>query len=84
MNISIIKNPPPGNFEEVSIYASDWQSRFLDLAKQRKPVKYELHTMPVIPLIVEDELSKGTYRTLVLAADTWQRFLVPIPRRLVI
>lgn len=77
MNTTLIKSVPSGDFEEVSIHMTDWHAYFLRLVQERKRIKYGLYTMPNIPHDIQDELSRQSYRDLILEDDHWQHFLVP-------
>ena len=77
MNTALIKTVPPGDFEEVSIHTPDWCAHFLRLVQEGKRIRYGLYTMPNIPKDIQDELSRRSYRDLILEDDQWQHFLVP-------
>jgi hypothetical protein len=77
MNTILIKSVPSGDFEEVSIHMPDWQAHFLKLVQQRKPVKYDVYTMPNLSKDIRDELSKQNYRHLILENDHDKHFLAP-------
>ena len=80
MNTILIKSVPPGDFEEISIHMPDWQARFLKLIQERKPVKYDVYTMPTLSANVQDELSKQHYCHLILENDHDKHFLTPISK----
>jgi hypothetical protein len=77
MNTIIIKSVPSGDFHDISIHMPDWQARFLKLVQERKPIKYDVYTMPNLSKDIQDELSKQHYCQLVLESDNDQRFLTP-------
>jgi hypothetical protein len=77
MNTVIIKSVPQGDFEEISIYMPDWQSRFLKLVQEEKLIKYDVYTMPTLSKEVQEELSKRSYCHLILDSDKDKHFLVP-------
>lgn len=77
MNTALIKTVPSGDFEEVSIHMPDWQAHFMRLVQEKKRIKFGLYTMPIIPKDIRDELSRQTYRDLILEHDHWHHFLVP-------
>ncbi len=76
MNRSIIKSPPPGDFEEISIEILGWQEKFMKLVQQGKRIKYEVYTMPNLSKAIQDELSKQGYCDFQLEDTDWH-FLVP-------
>jgi len=78
VNIILIKSVPPGDFEQISIQMPDWQARFLKLVQERKPVKYDVYTMPTLSKDIQDELSRQSYCHLILQSDHDKHFLTPI------
>ena len=74
----LVKSIPPGDFEKVSIHMPDWSARFLRLIQDRKPIKYDVYTMPNLSKDILDELSKQSYCHLILESDNDQHFLTPI------
>ena len=80
MNTILIKSVPPGDFEEVSIHMPDWQERFLMLVQERKPIKYDVDTMPNLSKDIKDELDKRSYCHLILESDQDQHFLTPVSK----
>ena len=77
MNHITIQSVPPGDFEDISIHMPDWQARFLKLIQDRKPIKYDVYTMPNLSKEIQDELSKRGYRDFILDSDKDQHFLAP-------
>jgi hypothetical protein len=80
MNTILINSIPPGEFEEVSIHMPDWQARLLKLVQGRKPIKYDVDTMPNLSKDIQDELGKRSYCHLILESDQDQHFLRPISK----
>jgi len=80
MNTILIKSVPPGDFEEVTIQMADWQAHFLKLVQERKPIKYDVYTMPTLSKDIEDELSRQSYCHLILESDHDKHFLRPISK----
>ena len=80
MNTRIIRAAPSGGFEEISIEMpfAQWRDTFLGWVRQRKPVKYELHNMPVLSKAMEHELAEQRYVHFILENTDWH-FLVPMP-----
>jgi hypothetical protein len=78
MNIILVKSVPSGDFEEVSIHMTDWHQRFVRLIQERKPIKYDVYTMPTLSKDIQDELSKQSYCHLILESDKDQHFLAPM------
>ena len=78
MNTAIVKSVPPGKFEEVNIHMADWETLFLKLIQERKPIRYDIFTMPTLSKDIQEELSKQRYRRLILEDDKDQHFLTPI------
>jgi hypothetical protein len=76
MNFSMIKDVPPGDFEEISIQMPQWEKTFQTLVKQGKLIKYQVYSMPNLSESIQDELSKGKYCNFVLEDSDWH-FLVP-------
>ena len=77
MNTALIKSAPPGKFEEISIHTPDWHAQFLQFVRERKPIKYDLYSMPNIPDEIQAELSRQSYSDHILEENHWQHFLVP-------
>jgi hypothetical protein len=77
MNTILAKSVPSVDFEEVSIHMPNWSARFLKLIQDEKPIKYDVYTMPTLPPEIEGELSKRSYRHLILDSDKAQHFLIP-------
>jgi hypothetical protein len=77
MNIILIKSVPAVNFEEISIHMPDWQTRFLKLVQDEKPINYDVYTMPNLSTEIQNELSKRGYRELILDSDNDKHFLIP-------
>jgi len=76
-NKILTETPPELQYEPISIRKAKWEQKVGALVRARKPIKYNIYEMPVLPEIVELELGKGGYIEYVLKSDDWQRFLVP-------
>ena len=77
MNTALVKSVPEGEFEEVSIEHPNWREAFEALITQRKPIRYQVYTMPNLSREIQDALNKQSYVHLILESDQWQHFLVP-------
>jgi len=79
MNVNqiILKEIPQGEFETVSIEQEACEDRFLQLVNERKPIRYSVFEMPVIPPNVEGEIEKGGYVLGRLESDQDECFLIP-------
>jgi hypothetical protein len=58
MNTAIIKAVPRDEFEDISIHMPEWKTKFLNLVKLGKRIRYYAHTMPIIPKEIRAELEK--------------------------
>ena len=56
----------------------DWEARFLKLAQEKKPIKYDVYTMPTLSKDIQDELGKQGYCHWILENNTDKHFLTPI------
>jgi len=77
MYTSLVKAVPQGEFADVSVLTKDWQSRLLMLVSEKRPIRYDLYPLPVMPKDVGANLDENGYHDLVLENDRWQHFLVP-------
>jgi hypothetical protein len=77
MNRSFVKAAPPGDFAEVSVLFTGWETMFQTLVRQRRPIKFDIYPNPDILSKVNDLLCQQGYRDLVLEKDPWQHFLIP-------
>ncbi len=77
MNTSPVKSVPQGNFVEVSALMQGWETRFLWLVGQRRPILYDMYPMPGIPEEFQARLQQQGYQDLILERDRWQHFLIP-------
>ncbi|MGH7942275.1 MAG: hypothetical protein ACREFR_14500 [Limisphaerales bacterium] len=75
----LVKSAPTGDFEEASIHMPDCGARFLKLIQERKPIKYDVATMPNLSKEIQDELN-GRYAHLILESDHDKHFLNPISK----
>jgi hypothetical protein len=71
------ETPPDLEYEAISIRVPQWEQKVAAFILERKPMKYYINEMPVLPEVIEIELRKGAYIEYVLKSDDWQRFLVP-------
>ena len=77
METSLVKTTPQGNFAEVSVLFTDWETKFHTLVSQKRPIKLDIYPNPDILLQVKDRLKQQGYHDLILERDRWQHFLVP-------
>jgi len=77
MVTAVIKTVPAVDFEEISVHMAEWRTKFLNLAQQGKPIKYQVRNMPTIPKDIKAELVKMNYFDLILELDRGQHFLMP-------
>ena len=80
MNTSLVKTAPQGDFAEVSVLFSGWETKFQLLVSQKRPIKLDIYPQPGILSKVSDRLRQQGYRDLILEKDRWQHFLVPKPK----
>lgn len=79
MNSSLVKAAPQGDFAEVSVLFTGWETKFQTLIRQRRPIKFDIYPRPDILSTVNDRLNQQGYKDLILEKDRWQHFLVPDP-----
>jgi hypothetical protein len=77
MNTSLVKSVPHGHFVEVSALMQGWETKFLLLVGQGRPIRYDMYPMPGIPEIFQACLQQQGYQDLILERDRWQHFLIP-------
>ena len=77
MNTSLVKAVPEGDFADVSVLTKDWQTKLRLLVSEKRPIRYDLYPLPVIPKEVGTNLDENGYSDLVLENDRWQHFLLP-------
>ena len=80
MNTKLVKSAPNGNFTEVSVLMQGWETKFLSLVSQKRPIKYDMYPKPNIPKEFESRLAQQGYQDLIVENDRWQHFLVPLSR----
>jgi hypothetical protein len=78
MNVLITESAPEGTFEEVSIELDGWRERFELLVSERKQIRFNVHTMPIISEHVRDSLNRHKYVYVIEESHADQLFLVPI------
>jgi FtsZ-binding cell division protein ZapB len=78
MNTSIVKTPPEGIFEEVSIEVEGWQDRFKELIGKRQKIQFNVYTMPNLSMEIQTALDRQRYVDLIFESDKDQHFLVPL------
>lgn len=78
MNVIITKSAPEGIFEEISIEESGWQERFELLVRERKNIRFGVHTMPVLSQHILDALNKHKYIYVLEESHADQLYLLPI------
>jgi hypothetical protein len=76
-NKIVIETPPDLQYDTISVRDPQWKQKVVALVRERKPMKYYIDEMPVLPEVIEIELVKVSYIEYVLKSDGWQRFLVP-------
>lgn len=79
MNSSLVKAAPQGDFAEISVLITGWETKFQTLVNQRRPIKFDIYPRPDILSRVNDSLNQQGYKDLILEKDRWQHFLVPNP-----
>ena len=77
MNTSLVKAVPQGDFADVSVLTKDWQTKLLLLVSEKRPIRYDLYPLPVMPQEVGMNLDENGYHDLILENDRWQHFLMP-------
>ena len=77
MNASLVKAAPQGDFTEVSILMSGWQSRFQTLVSEKRPIKCDVYPLQNVPDEIRHALDEEGYVDLIVVSDQWQHFLVP-------
>jgi hypothetical protein len=65
-------------FEEVSIEENGWQERFESLIRERKNIRFGVHTMPTPSQHILDVLNKHKYVYVIEESHADQLFLLPI------
>ncbi len=78
MNVLITKSAPEGIFEEVSIEENGWQERFELLIRERKNIRFGVHTMPAMSQHILDALNKHKYIYVIEESHADQLFLLPV------
>jgi hypothetical protein len=78
MNVLITKSAPEGVFEEVSTQDQGWQERFESLIRERKNIRFGVHTMPAISQHILDALNKHRYVYVIEESHADQLFLLPV------
>ncbi len=78
MNVLITKSAPEGIFEEISIEDNGWQEKFALLIRERKNIRFGVHTMPAMSQHILDALNKHKYIYVIEESHADQLYLLPI------
>ena len=78
MNVLITKSAPEGVFEEISIEDNGWQEKFALLIRERKNIRFGVHTMPAMSQHILDALNKHKYIYVIEESHADQLYLLPI------
>lgn len=82
MNVLITKSAPEGIFEEVSIEEDGWQEKFELLIRERKSIRFGVHTMPTISQHILEALNHHKYVYVIEESHADQLFLLPMGSKL--
>jgi hypothetical protein len=61
MNTILVESQPPGAFEEISIEMPEWDRKFIEMINIRKPITYDVYTMPNLSNQIQTELERNCY-----------------------